>query len=79
MWNLLIGAGIAAACCISDRSVWKKKWRDLAQGQTPSQAEQLLGAPKNVQVAAVTIWTYGLGGRLIFADGKLAAWSEPKI
>lgn len=58
-------------------------WRDLAQGQSPAEVEQLLGIEHyDERGGRNVIWHYGNCGassraQVLFTDGKVADWQAP--
>ena len=59
---------------------WKSlaSWRQLIIGMTPADARQLLGEPQRVDGGTFTYWYYPNRGYIIFYEGKLDKWQEPK-
>jgi hypothetical protein len=58
---------------------WKDlaNWRQLRQGMKPDQVRALLGEPESVDGGDFTFWRWP-GAFVIFYEGKLHQWSEPR-
>ena len=59
---------------------WKSvmSWRKLTTGMSTSDVQKLLGEPDRVDGGAFTSWHYQNGGNIVFYEGKLYQWTEPR-
>lgn len=59
---------------------WKdiKNWRKLKKGMSPDQVEALLGEHISVNGGNFTRWKYGSLGEVIFYEGGVYSWEEPR-
>ena len=59
---------------------WKSitNWRKLTKGMSSSDVQKILGEPRRVDGGTVTFWHYQNGGEIIFYEGKVDRWSEPR-
>jgi len=53
-------------------------WRQLNIGMTPTDARKLLGEPQRVDGGTLAYWYYPNRGYIIFYEGKLDRWQEPR-
>ena len=52
-------------------------WRRLRKGMKPDEVRALLGEPERVMAGPLTFW-YWDEANVVFMDGKVEGWSEPK-
>jgi len=59
---------------------WKSiaNWRRLERGMDTKQVRAILGEPKRIDGGYVSSWSYDNGGGLLFTDGKVSNWTEPR-
>ncbi len=59
---------------------WKKlaNWRKLETGMSYESVEKILGSAHRVDGGQFAKWHYENGGRVIFMEGKVYQWSEPR-
>ena len=59
---------------------WKSvaNWRKLSTDMGTSDVKKILGEPHRVDGGGVAIWHYQNDGRVIFIDGKVSQWTEPR-
>jgi len=59
---------------------WKSvmNWRKLTRGMDPSDVRQILGEPHRVDGGTFAQWQYQNGGRIVFYEGKVDRWTEPR-
>jgi len=59
---------------------WKSvtNWRKLTTGMSASDVQKILGAPDRVDGGSITHWYYQNRGRIIFYEGKVDHWMEPR-
>jgi len=62
-------------------STSKVTWRKLQRGMSFSQVRNLLGEPKDIDAGYLTYWYYSnktSTEKVIFSNGKVNSWKEPK-
>jgi hypothetical protein len=52
--------------------------RKLARGMDPRDVRQILGEPHRIDGGALETWQYQNGGEIVFYEGKVDAWKEPR-
>lgn len=59
---------------------WKSvgNWRKLTIDMSASDVQKILGEPQRVDGGNVARWFYENGGIVIFMDGKVFQWMEPR-
>lgn len=59
---------------------WKSvmNWRKLTTGMSTSDVQKILGEPHRVNGGTITDWSYQNGGNVIFFEGKVDRWMEPR-
>lgn len=59
---------------------WKSvmNWRKLTKDMSTSDVQKILGEPHRVDGGTLTNWYYQNGGRIIFFEGKVDRWMEPR-
>lgn len=59
---------------------WKSlaNWRALAEGMSQSEVRELLGQPVRVDKVRYLFWRYPRRGEVVFADGRVLQWQEPR-
>lgn len=59
---------------------WKSimNWRKLTTGMSTSDVQQILGEPYRVDGGTTAWWHYQNRGYVIFYEGKVRDWSEPR-
>jgi hypothetical protein len=59
---------------------WKSvmNWRKLTTNMGTSDAQNILGEPQRVNGGSFTTWYYQNGGAVIFYEGKVYQWTEPR-
>ena len=59
---------------------WKSimNWRKLTNGMSTSDVQRILGEPHRVDGGTIATWYYQNGGRIIFYEGKVSQWMEPR-
>lgn len=77
--SLLSNPSNAQAPVTSDDG-WKSvmNWRKLYKEMSASDVRKILGEPHRVDGGALTQWHYQNGGRIVFYEGKLDHWNEPR-
>jgi len=53
-------------------------WRRLRTGMKPDEVRALLGEPKHVEGGEIATWFWPGGPNVMFMDGKVYRWSEPR-
>jgi outer membrane protein assembly factor BamE (lipoprotein component of BamABCDE complex) len=53
-------------------------WRKIEKGMTPATVRKLLGEPERIQGGGFTRWYYPDQGNVIFYEGGVDGWSEPR-
>ena len=56
----------------------QENWRKLEVGQKPEVVKDVLGEPTRIEGGTFTKWQYGVGAHVIFYQGVLDRWSEPR-
>jgi hypothetical protein len=59
-------------------STTRSAWRKLAKGMSPEQVRVLLGEPDHIDGGPLEQWRWKSGGNVMFMDGQLQRWSEPR-
>ena len=59
---------------------WKSvmNWRKITTGMSTSDVQKILGEPQRVDGGRMTTWHYRNGGSVLFIDGKVDSWDEPR-
>ena len=59
---------------------WKSvmNWRKLTKDMSTSDVQKILGEPHRVDGGTFTKWYYQNDGRIIFYEGKVDNWREPR-
>lgn len=59
---------------------WKSvmNWRKLYKDMSPSDVRKILGEPHRVDGGSLASWHYQNGGRIVFYEGKVDHWNEPR-
>ena len=59
---------------------WKSimNWRKLSTGMAPSEVQKILGEPLRADGGVVARWHYQNGGAVMFYEGKVRQWEEPR-
>ena len=59
---------------------WKsvKNWRKLTNDMRTSDVQKILGEPERLDGGTVAHWYYQNGGTVIFINGKVQRWEEPR-
>ena len=59
---------------------WKSvsNWRKLTTGMNTDDVQKLLGEPQRVDGGSFARWYYQNGGEVIFLEGKVYKWMEPR-
>ena len=59
---------------------WKSvvSWRKLTTNRNYSDVKDILGEPHRVDGGSLASWYYQNGGRVVFFDGKVTQWTEPR-
>ena len=59
---------------------WKSvsNWRKLTTDMSESDVQNILGEPQRVDGGSLASWYYENGGTVIFFDGKVHRWMEPR-
>ena len=59
---------------------WKSiaNWRKLSTDMDTSDVQKILGEPHRVDGGGVAIWYYQNDGRVVFMNGKVSRWMEPR-
>jgi len=58
-------------------SQYRENWRQLREGMSQDNVQELLGRPHRIDGGSLTIWYYPMGGRVHFTRGRVNSWSEP--
>jgi uncharacterized coiled-coil protein SlyX len=56
---------------------YRENWRQLREGMSQDQVQELLGRPNRIDGGRISIWHYSTEGRVYFSRGKVDRWSEP--
>ena len=54
-----------------------ENWRQLREGMSEDQVQELLGQPIRIDGGGLTIWYYSRGGSVHFNRGRVNRWFEP--
>jgi len=59
---------------------WKSamNWRKLTTGMSTSDVQIILGEPQRLDGGTIANWYYQNGGRIIFYEGRVSQWMEPR-
>ncbi len=59
---------------------WKSvmNWRKLTTDMDYSAVQKILGEPHHVDGGQIARWYYQSGGKVIFMQGKVSQWMEPR-
>ncbi|MBI1423769.1 MAG: hypothetical protein GC149_09925 [Gammaproteobacteria bacterium] len=59
---------------------WKSvhNWRKLATDMSASDVQKILGEPQRVDGGNLATWYYGNGGTVMFFNGRVNRWMEPR-
>jgi len=59
---------------------WKHvaNWRKLSTGMSFSDVKKILGEPHRVKGGSIAKWYYRNDGRVLFYDGEVDSWEEPR-
>ncbi len=59
---------------------WKSitNWRKLTTDMRYSEVQEILGEPYQVDGGQIATWHYQNGGKVVFMEGKVYIWSEPR-
>lgn len=59
---------------------WKSvmNWRKLYKDMSTSDVRKILGEPHRVDGGNLANWHYQNGGRIVFFEGKVDHWNEPR-
>ena len=59
---------------------WKSvmNWRKLYKEMSTSDVRKILGEPHRVDGGNLASWHYRNGGRIVFYEGKVDHWNEPR-
>jgi hypothetical protein len=59
---------------------WKAvvNWRKLTKGMSTADVRTILGEPERIDGGTIERWSYQNRGRLVFYDGKVDSWTEPR-
>lgn len=78
---ILIGFLILIAAYSSSASEgWKslENWRKLDNGLGKTAVRKILGEPERVEGGTFTNWRYPNDGHVVFYEGRLYSWEEPR-
>jgi len=53
-------------------------WRKLYKDMSTSDVQKILGEPHRVDGGNLASWHYQNGGRVVFYEGKVDHWREPR-
>lgn len=56
---------------------YRENWRQLREGMSQDQVQELLGRPDRIDGGRNAIWHYSVLGRVHFSRGRVDRWSEP--
>jgi hypothetical protein len=64
----------------TSREGWKSvmNWRKLTTDMSASDVQKILGEPHRVDGGTFTTWYYQNKGRIVFYEGKVSQWNEPR-
>lgn len=59
---------------------WKSvmNWRKLYKDMSTSDVRKILGEPHRIDGGTLAQWHYPNGGRIVFYEGKVDHWNEPR-
>ncbi len=59
---------------------WKSiaNWRKLTTGMNPTDVRKILGEPQRVDGGDIALWHYENEGEVMFINGKVKKWREPR-
>jgi hypothetical protein len=65
---------------VASRDGWKSvmNWRKLYKDMSTGDVQKLLGEPHRVDGGNLANWHYQNGGRVVFYEGKVDHWREPR-
>lgn len=70
----------AAQDVVTSSDGWKSiaNWRKLTTGMGPSDVRKMLGEPYRVDGGNLATWYYKNDGTVLFYQGKVREWREPR-
>ncbi|MDP1524559.1 MAG: hypothetical protein Q8M20_01995 [Rhodocyclaceae bacterium] len=65
---------------VTSHDGWKAvmNWRKLYKDMSTSDVQKILGEPHRVDGGNLVSWHYQNGGRVVFYEGKVDHWREPR-